>query len=376
MPQEAYLQLADWYFTLGLPTESLEVLSCGPSHAESYYWMAYLKNQLKIDKGAVADLIRKGNSLSPAGVFPFRSNSAEVLNWITGESPDWKPKYYLALIYWSRNDVPRAKELFIQCGEPDFAPFYASRAALFNNETYAADMKKAGQLDPRQWRYGKLLILHFIKTKNYEEALATSKLYHTRFPEDFRLSMLLARALLLKNELKSCTDILDKIKILPYEGATDSRELYHEAWLMQAIRQMQSGNCKSAQISIDNARRWPENLGVGKPYEEDIDSRLENYLAGICYEKTGKADLAMQKWSEVLNFKRVGNNVNTLIGALALRKVNRNEDGEKLLAEWVEKDPGSKLGQWCSEVYHGNRPAEDVEGDGNYRVIKVLLVEK
>ena len=405
MPQENYLQLADWYFSLGLATESWEVLSCAPANPEVFYWMAYLKDKSSAPAyakasagrptplqggegrnatttpitivvtagGTVRELIEKANNLSPALVFPFRSNSAEVLTWAIGQTPHWKPKYYLALIYWSRNDLSRAKELFTQCGEPDFAPFYASRAALLNNETYVADIRKAAQLDPSQWRFGKLLIHHFVDKKNYGEALATAKEYHARFPQDFRLSMLLANTLLLNKQYNACIELLDQTSILPAEGASDSRQLFHEAWLMQAVDQIQSKNYKTALISITNSLRWPENLGSGKPYDEDIDVRLENYLGGICFEQTKVQTQATKKWNEIISFKKSGNNVNTLITALALRKVNRSEEGEKLLSEWVQKDPESKLARWCVDIYHGKRPEGNVEGDGNFRIIKALL---
>jgi hypothetical protein len=139
------------------------------------------------------------------------------------------------------------------------------------------------------------------------------------------------------------------------------------------VSQIQSKNYKAALISINTARRWPEKMGSGKPYDEDIDERLENYLDGICFEKTKNQDQATRKWNEIISFKSTVNNVNTLITALALRKTNRNEEGEKLLSEWLQKEPDRKLARWCAEVYHGNRPEGDLEGDTNYRVIRTFL---
>ncbi len=370
MRHESYLQLADWYLSLGLANESLEVLSLAPANAEVYYWIAYLKNKLKAD--GATEFIEKANSLSPALVFPFRSNSATVLRWVLEQTPNWKPKYYLALIYWSRNDPSRAKELFTKC-EPDFAPFYASRAALFNNDNYLPDLRKAAQLDPNQWRYGKLLINQLITKKNYEEALLAAKQYHTRFPQDFRLSMLLANTFLLNKQYKACIDLLGHTTILPYEGATDGRLLYHEAWLMQAVNQIQTKNYKAAVVSINSARLWPERLGVGKPYDADIDSRLENYLEGICFDKMKNTNLATKKWNEIISDKRSGYRVNTLITALALQKMGRIDEGEKLLSGWEQKEPESKLAAWCKEVYHGNKPKEDLMGNENFRIVKALL---
>lgn len=374
LPQETYLHLSDWYYSLGLLKESLEVLSFSPPDPEVYYWIAFAKSKLK-QNDAVA-FIDKANTLSPALVFPFRNNSADVLTWVISQSPDWKPKYYLGLIYWNLNNQERAKELFTQCGDPEFSSFYAVRASLMQGENYAVDLKKAAQLDPHQWRYGKLLIDHFIEKKNYTEALITAKEYKAQFPKDFRISMLLAKALLLNKQYKACSDLLDNTVILPYEGATDGRQLYREAWLMQAVQQLQSKNYKAALSSISKARLWPENLGVGMPYEEDIDTRLENYLEGICLEKTKNPDRAMKKWNEIISFKRNFNNTNNLITALALNKTNRKDEGEKLLAAWIQKEPENKLAQWCLDVYHGNQSpvVNDLERDENFRIIKALIL--
>ncbi|MBA4058138.1 MAG: DUF5107 domain-containing protein, partial [Marivirga sp.] len=373
LPHETYLQLADWYYSLGLLNESMEVLSLAPPNPEVYYWMAFLDHQLKGKNGMV--YLNKANALSPQLVFPFRSNSAEVLTWVITQSQDWKPKYYLALIYWSRNNTTEAKELFKQCGSPDFAAFYAARTSLMQDQQFADDLKKASQLDPREWRYGKMLVTHFIETKNYAEAVNTASQYHSRFPEDFRINMLLAKALLMNKQYKASGDLLDKTTILPYEGATDGRQLYREAWLMQAMDHMQRKNYKTALNEISKSRLWPENLGVGKPYEEDIDTRFENYLEGLCYENLKNPAQAKKKWDEVIAYKSNFNNVNSLVTALALRKANKQDLGEELLIEWTKKDPENKVAHWCLEMYRHNQSQVDVnfEANDNLRLTRAMF---
>jgi tetratricopeptide (TPR) repeat protein len=373
LPQETYLRLADWYFSLGLAKESLEVLRLAPPGPEVYYWLAFLKNELK--EGDAEAYIEKANALSAKLVFPFRSRTAEILNWVIGRSNSWKPKYYLGLIYWNRNNETRAKELFMQCGSPDFSYFYGARALLMHGEGFANDLRRAEQLDPNEWRYGKLLVDHFVKNNNYPEALRIAKRYSDRFPGDFRIDLLLANTMLLNKQYKACAEILKKTEILPYEGATDGRRLYREAWLMQATEQLQLGKYKAALASVHNARLWPENLGAGKPYDEDIDDRLESYIEGICFENTRSLDRAIGKWNEIISFETTSNNANSLIAALALKKANRMDGGGKLLAEWLREEPESKLAQWCFDFYHGNhrQAPDDLKWDQNFRIVKALL---
>lgn len=373
MKRETFLQLADWYSGAGQLAESIEVLTLAPESPEVYYSIAFLKD--KLETGSGKQFIEKANAISPTLVFPFRASTAEALEWVISQSQDWKPKYYLALIHWSRNHKDRAKELFSAAGDPDFAPFYAARAELFDDNNYETDVRRAARLDPKQWRYGKMLVDHLITKKKHGAALEVSTDYHKRFPGDFRIDMLHAKALLLNNQYKATTDILGKTTILPYEGATDGRRLYREAWLMQAADQMKAKNYKTALASVNNAKLWPENLGAGKPYDEDIDLRLEHYLEALVYEKTREKEKAKKKYEEIIAFKtsRGRNQITDLITALAYRKTNRPGEGEKLLAAWKEKQPDNKMAQWAYAAYNGEPTDDTPEGNESLRVMKEIV---
>jgi Tfp pilus assembly protein PilF len=372
LPHETYLELADWYLSMGLPTESLEVLKLAPENPEVYYRMAFLHDNLQ--PGSGKDLIEKANKLSPALVFPFRASTAEALEWVISQSPDWKPKYFLALIHWSRNHTQKAKELLAACGNPDFAPFYAIRAKLNEDKNYNADLKRAAQLDPKQWRYGKLLADHLIEEKNYQQAMAVAGDYDKRFPGDFRIDMLYAKTLLLNEQYKAATDLLEKTTILPYEGATDGRQMYRQAWLMQAVDQIKTKKEKVALASISKAKLWPENLGAGKPYDEDIDLRMENYLEALVYEKSKQKEKARSNYEEIIAAKESRRNQPTdILKALALKKTGRADDGEKLLKEWLEKEPESKVAKWAYAVYAGEDANIDAGDNENLQIIKAVV---
>lgn len=373
LPDETYLEIADWYANVGRNEDALAVLALAPENAIVLYRMAYLKE--KNQAGSGRDLIARANGLSPELVFPFRASTAEALAWVATQSSDWKPRYYLGLIHWSRDNAEEAKELFTQAGEPDYAPFYASRAELFMNDNYTRDLDRARQLDPNEWRYGKMLADHYLDKKNYPAALKVSTEYTKRFPDDFRIKMLHAKTLLMNDQYKGTIDVLNKTTILPYEGATDGRRLYREAWLLQAVDQIKSGNTKAALASIDKAKLWPENLGAGKPYDDDIDLRLEHYLEGLALEKGKQKEKAREKFSTVANAEpaRRRHQITDLITALALKKLNREEEGEKLLRSWLEDQPKNEMAQWAWAVYGDQAPTSGVEGNDNFRIVKKII---
>ncbi|MCP5108518.1 MAG: DUF5107 domain-containing protein, partial [bacterium] len=145
------------------------------------------------------------------------------------------------------------------------------------------DFKKAVQLGKNQWRARHRLTNFYIETGMYDRALDSAK---RMYGKNYILAMDYARALLLTGSYKKCLAVLAKTTILPYEGAREGRNLYREANLLYAVQQIKKGKHKHALKYIADARRWPENLGVGKPY--DTDEGLEDYLESLCRNKEKK----------------------------------------------------------------------------------------
>jgi Tfp pilus assembly protein PilF len=70
--------------------------------------------------------------------------------------------------------------------------------------------------------------------------------------------------------------ILNTINILPNEGARDGHKYYEEIKLMLALQFLEKHNYKAALQKVNEARQWPESLGVGEPYANMINDELEN----------------------------------------------------------------------------------------------------
>jgi len=96
--------------------------------------------------------------------------------------------------------------------------------------------------------------------------------------------MLYVHCLMLNDQYLSAENILNNIHILPYEGATSGRKLYEQTKLMLALEALKKHKYKTTLQKVREAGEWPRNLGVGKPYTNMIDSRLEDSLRRLIHE--------------------------------------------------------------------------------------------
>jgi Tfp pilus assembly protein PilF len=380
-PAQTYLELAISYYDNGCIAESEKVLELCPTNALAGYWKAFLQSK---QNSSFVSLLNDADNLSPEFVFPFRSEDEEMLLWAKQQSTNWKPKYYLALLYKARNRNSESQQLFKTCGnEPEFAPFYAARAAVLagvSDGQALTDLKKAIELNRNEWRYHKLLSEYYIDHKESEKALEIAELFYKAHPNNYIIGMLYAKTLLLNKRYHDCSALLSRINILPFEGATIGRELYHEAELMQAINEMNNKNYTKALSFISYAKKWPPNLGVGKPYQENIDERLEDWISYLCYAKMGKSQQAKLSLQKIIDFKPQIENTdinffpaNELLTAWAIEELDTKLKASEWLQQEVKKYPDNKIIQWCWQVFESGQAGVTDNADSGVRLIEQLL---
>ncbi len=354
---EVFLNLADWYLTINRYEDALTILKHAPQQAEILYWQAYLLH--KNNHSSSSTVLAQADQSSPSLIFPYRINSAQVMEWAIQNSTSWTPKYFLALIHWNAGNLEKAKALLQQCGNPNFPPFYATKASLFPDEE-EQNLLHAIQLDKHEWRYGKLLITHHLNTGHQQKALDVAIDYQKRFPNNDGLTFLLAKCYLLNKQYPNSLKVLTGKTFLPNEGATEGRQLYRESLLMMALDNMDKGKYTQALSNIDKARQWPENLGVGKPYDADIDERFEKLLNAVCLEQMKNKSEADKIYTSLITEMTDVKNANLLINAFALRKSGMEANGMKLLAQWKEKSTDKTIPNWCLLVYKQNAQGESI----------------
>ena len=371
LPWETYLELAIKYASHGLDTEAIKVLEQSQAYPSVFYWLAWLYKDEAPEKSK--ENLEKAVQSDPVLVFPFRRESIPVFRWAQQQYPSWKNEYYLGLIYWHHQREDEARELFSKCGDaPDFAPFYIARGVLFAGDGSGKtekDFRRALALAPEEWRTWNYLDDYLDRKGEFGQEVESAGKAYARFSEIPEMGIDYARALINAGQPEKALKILNKIKVLPYEGAREGYELYELANLRIAMDLIESGKYKSALRYIEASEIYPENLGTGKPYEPDI--RLQDYMAAYCLERTGNEEGTKQHYKKIYEYsekhwhdKRVTGNV--YLAVITYRLMRKEEELDEAMKSWeVQMDslrnwriaPGSAspVFQWVLAKYEGKK---------------------
>ncbi|MDR3140575.1 MAG: DUF5107 domain-containing protein [Tannerellaceae bacterium] len=280
LPHETFMEMAGWYESIDCKDEAMRLYAMAPDYPIALYRHAYLLFRQGDD--AYRPLLERADSLSVRMVFPFRAETVPALEWAAGQSDKWVNKYYTAILYAFLGDDAKASALLDKCGDtPGDAVFYMTRANFRRGEERLKDLLHAECLE-KSWRTGLALVRYYQEIRQYEAMYATAKEYTAMYPGNDRLGLKYATAMLLTKKYRECTGFLAGLNVLPNEGAYEGREVYRKAWLFCALQNVEAGNYAAALPDIEQSKRWPEHLGVGKPYDEDIDLRMENFLTAYC----------------------------------------------------------------------------------------------
>jgi hypothetical protein len=215
----------------------------------------------------------------------------------------------------------------------------------------------------------------------FSKALETVEPFYKNHASNYIMGMLYAKTLIHNKKYAKADQLLATLNIIPFEGATSGHELYREAKLMQAIVSMKQKNYAQALTFINDAKLWPENLGAGKPYDEDVDIRLENWLSYLCYKNSANKAAASEMLAAVVKFMPIRVNTvsnfyagNHLISLWSYTALNQVSDG----MAWIKKQqlnyPDNKIIQWVVGSYQKKalQPISLQYEDATVRIIKEM----
>ncbi len=362
LPNETFMEMAGWYENVACHKEAITLLEMAPGNTLIYFRLAYLYslyNQLQKSEG----FFNKAVASSPDFVLPFRKESVPALEWAVTHSDNWQSKYLLGVLYWSLGNTYEAKSLFVQCGDsPDCFYFYAAKPALFGSDgSYdaEADLLRALNLKPDEWRTSKMLIDYYLDKKDTKQALNIANKALEDFPSNYEVRYTVAKCLLADEQFTKCLDVLEKSHILPNEGASRGRVIYRQATMMKAIEYYRENNYQSALQLVAKARLWPENLGVGRPY--DPDERIEDFLEAECLlhlnDKGSRAQGLFQKVISYSENQATGHTSSDYVYLLTLQRLGKETQIMDFISRWKEDSPNDPVLQWCENMVQNNLSA-------------------
>ena len=352
LPVQSFLELALWYYALDLKDNCRALLKGAPADGEVKYWLAFL-NQRTPDE---ASLLSAADAQDPSFVFPFRIESNEVFEWAMAKSNSWKPIYYMALLQASTNNTSEAKALLAKLEErPDFSPFYALRAQMSSNDAdRERDLKKAVALAPKEWRYSHRLTNYYNDKRDYAKALQIIKPFYNSNRNHFQTSSLYMRTLTYNKQYAEADKILSTIHVLPFEGERGGRLLYREIKMTMAIQALSKGNTKEAAKKVADAHEWPRRLGVGKPFDEQVDARLEDWMSAMIAIKTKNAADKELYLKKVAESRQRLNNPSAVLQCVALAMLGDKQKADSMFAEWSSSQRNETMKEWGNNFYNNN----------------------
>ncbi len=364
-PEETYLELALFYHALGLTKDAIDILSTGPECVKNNLWLAYLN---RTENPQISDeLLSKSITASPDFVFPYRLESLEMLEWARKQKSSWKLDYYLAIAKAGVGRRDEAEDLLLSLkDQPDYWVFYMTRAGLIKNsnvEQRKNDLVKANELAPESWRTWDKLIQFYLANNEYLLAVGLSKKATGKFPDNYALGFLHAKSLLKTGSYQQCVNVMKGINILPFEGANESRRVYEEAHIRLAMEFIQKKKYKSSVKVLQDAMEWPENIGVGKPY--DPEQRKTEYLLAYCYEKMSKNSLKDKQLTSMVNYTNEmieRSDPDHLLGLMALKVSGKEDEADALMSKINNSSQiDSDVKKWINDQYENVGNGNDTD---------------
>jgi len=329
--EESFLTIALRYKELGFNQKAIVALSMSKETVKNQLWLAFLKKVTSPHESEV--LLSSAINKQVDFVFPYRRETIPVLKWATAKNDNWKLKYYLAQNYIAVGLKDKGITILEELKNlPDSPIFYQFRAKLLqsnlnNNSKNRAitDLQKALNLQPSNWKIWEENILLYQNTGDTANAHKLSKKATNKFPDNYNIALAHAKSLLNLERHKEVTVVLENINILPFEHASESRKVYEKTYQALALNAILKNKYIEAKAILEKAKKWPENIGVGKPYSPD--ERITDYLLAITLNKLNEADKSKSLLNSAVVYTKnhyARNTTNHIAGLLAAKKLQLN----------------------------------------------------
>ncbi|WP_299578139.1 DUF5107 domain-containing protein [uncultured Sunxiuqinia sp.] len=358
LPHESYLDLAISYYEKGCKQEAIKVLELAPENPVVNLWLAHLKGTGR------ENYLDKVVSQSAQFVFPHRAQTAKLIESFLNTHSHWKLNYYLGLVYWNKGLLEKAVQQFELCeNNPDFAAFYLAKVKLLESiEEKLQCAKMALELEPESWRAALEVANFYLKDNRALAAKRIIQPFLQTHPEQSAIGLCYAQCLSGEEKFEEAAYFLENYELLPFEGATVGRDLYNEVCIRSAARALNGGKYNKAIKLAQKAKKWPLNLGVGKPF--DVDERIEDYILFLAYNAKGDKQKAKATALKITDYNHPDfkeENSSLFLQLMMLKRTNREEDAQLKLSGFLRKYPESRYLKWVEAKFRGASNVGDIE---------------
>lgn len=265
MPEQTYLDLAEWYEDAGLLDEARELFGLAPKNIIAQVRRAYLEHCAG-DESAAKDALEDAAGLSVRFAFPFRRNTRAALEWAAKGGKSWKFRYLLAVQLAAQcAPAEEVDGLLASCEDADDAVLFHYRAMRRAGAERRADLQRAAAIEDG-WRIGRDLARSYAEDKDWDAASRTAHDYLERNPGNNQLEMVYVKALCGQRRFDDAVAYLEGMSVLPSEYSNDAHSLWEEAWAGVARQALTAGDAAKADAALLRRAEYPENLGRGKPF--------------------------------------------------------------------------------------------------------------
>ncbi len=295
LPYYTYLEIANWYNEIDQKADALKILDLSPDFAMVNYWKAFLKNDLKLP---FASELEKAIEAPIEFVFPYKNEDIEILQWAEKQQTNVKNSYYLGLLFWKNNKIAEARKLFESCENFENITFLLAKAELFKDSKIIREqsLRKAYDLDPFNWRAIKGLSDYFEENEAYSEALTIVEKSIKIKDDNFLLGQIYGKLLAYNQQFSKSISYMTKLNILPNEGASQTRGMFREFNILEAIEQVKKKKKKEAIKYLNQAETYPENLGSGMPYNPNNELSIKMKKAIVANIKLTENSNQLEKY--------------------------------------------------------------------------------
>jgi len=348
---ETYIELALWYYNAGLLNETYAVMEICPEAAIADYLTAYIAF-LRNDDVKSQFYLQRAINADDKLVFPYREEYVDILEWADRQQQSWKTKYYSAIFYWNRQQRKVAEEYFNECSDqPQSYSFYLTRGKFFNEQNKAdgeRDFLNGLKYGVDSWRPYHILYDYYVANSNYDKALNITQQAVNKFNNNYIIMFDHAMSLLYNGKYDESVKTLEELQILPHEGARYGRMAWKNANLLNALNYYSSNNYKEALIYATNAYKWPENLGVGRPYT--VDERAEDFIHAAILDKIGNKIESTELFKKVADYnggEPYGDRSINYLSVMALNKLGQKNYADQYFKRWMELSRSETVNKWA-----------------------------